>query len=835
MSFIWKRIQRSNKTGTKFTFRVNLQELIVVGTQDWHPEFLSISLMHRRRIVVSKQRQWEPSYSKDEQCVLVWPDQAPEILEFTATLYKRPNDQHWDNKNWTIALDAIDKKGKRKCLGADTLNINLFAYPSYCRQGHMRLKFRPLVPQLQCATLMLVISSQKVEEGQEASSGASAAVEPKVPAAGEGEDLKAEIVTATVVTESVDGHGGEKDTGHVSMELSSSTTDSRPTWRAPAQSTPVDAIDPHAVSTEMFFKVDGGCRPVHVPSPVKATNQPSARQSFERSSTRASSRAPSLPPPAKEGLETVLQWAQRITRHYPGVNLSDFTKSWRSGQALCAIIHAHRSDLLPYEELSFNDTLLNYKENIQHALVAANVLGVSDIPDESYFLTPDSVTIRHFVEKLRHIFEGGSDEPQPAAGSDYRLSQMFPISDSEKKVLDELKLMQEIIMRKDSFPDMDQKTYFSDYPSTSNANDAYNHTGGLQNGHHGESGSSLASSSVRARAASPSRKEELRMKARQMLNNPSSALGTHPRDANPELHERAKAIISNAIQSTGNLMVRKNGALRHGSSSRSLTSEGSSADLRVVGTVPMGLTFRSFRQQDPSPVLHRKDYGSPHVSAMSLSSAQAMVISTSDLGESSPPLQNSAEMSTPTRAKLKSKWELDVADPVRTAKEMAAINEEMRILDAQADQVRQKMQEPEMGDEEECQLMETLQFCHIEKDRLVGRQEYYNNIENIRLAEAECSELQQLINDDSMMNGEMASDLVQRLLLAMDRRKELTMKVVDAEEQIEERAEMLRGDATRNSSTLIRHQTPGSASSQRGTPQYKSMRERASQWFTSKD
>jgi hypothetical protein len=49
---------------------------------------------------------------------------------------------------------------------------------------------------------------------------------------------------------------------------------------------------------------------------------------------------------ALTGKAALLAWAQRAVEGYPDVVVRDFSASWRSGLAFCAILNRYKPDLL---------------------------------------------------------------------------------------------------------------------------------------------------------------------------------------------------------------------------------------------------------------------------------------------------------------------------------------------------------------------------------------------------------------------------------------------------------------------------------------------------------
>ncbi|XP_004438868.1 PREDICTED: protein-methionine sulfoxide oxidase MICAL3 isoform X15 [Ceratotherium simum simum] len=101
----------------------------------------------------------------------------------------------------------------------------------------------------------------------------------------------------------------------------------------------------------------------------------------------------------------LLGWCQRQTDGYPGVNVTDLTMSWKSGLALCAIIHRYRPDLIDFDSLDEQ----NVEKNNQLAFdIAEKELGISPIMTGKEMASvgePDKLSMVMYLTQFYEMFK----------------------------------------------------------------------------------------------------------------------------------------------------------------------------------------------------------------------------------------------------------------------------------------------------------------------------------------------------------------------------------------------------------------------------------------------
>ncbi|XP_024414515.2 F-actin-monooxygenase MICAL2 isoform X8 [Desmodus rotundus] len=126
----------------------------------------------------------------------------------------------------------------------------------------------------------------------------------------------------------------------------------------------------------------------------------------------------------------LLNWCQQQTEGYQHVHVTDLTTSWRSGLALCAIIHRFRPELINFDSLNEDDTV----ENNQLAFdVAEREFGIPPVTTGKEMASvqePDKLSMVMYLSKFYELFRGTPLRPVDSWGKNYGENADFGVAKS---------------------------------------------------------------------------------------------------------------------------------------------------------------------------------------------------------------------------------------------------------------------------------------------------------------------------------------------------------------------------------------------------------------------
>ncbi|XP_034501935.1 F-actin-monooxygenase MICAL3 isoform X4 [Ailuropoda melanoleuca] len=150
----------------------------------------------------------------------------------------------------------------------------------------------------------------------------------------------------------------------------------------------------------------------------------------------------------------LLGWCQRQTDGYAGVHVTDLTMSWKSGLALCAIIHRYRPDLIDFESLDEQ----NVEKNNQLAFdIAEKELGISPIMTGKEMASvgePDKLSMVMYLTQFYEMFK---DSLPSSDALDLNAEEKAVLIASTKSPISFLSKLGQTISRKRSPKDKKEK------------------------------------------------------------------------------------------------------------------------------------------------------------------------------------------------------------------------------------------------------------------------------------------------------------------------------------------------------------------------------------------
>ncbi|XP_072222358.1 F-actin-monooxygenase mical1 [Leuresthes tenuis] len=111
------------------------------------------------------------------------------------------------------------------------------------------------------------------------------------------------------------------------------------------------------------------------------------------------------------GFEELLKWCQKHTKDYENVNVKDFTQSWRSGLALCALIHHFRPHLIDMSSLDESDSVHNSQLAFS---ILEKELGIPPVMCPSDFTKSvqiDKLSMVFYLTQIQNAFTVPPKEP----------------------------------------------------------------------------------------------------------------------------------------------------------------------------------------------------------------------------------------------------------------------------------------------------------------------------------------------------------------------------------------------------------------------------------------
>uniref|UniRef100_A0A131YJT1 Ca2+ binding actin bundling protein n=1 Tax=Rhipicephalus appendiculatus TaxID=34631 RepID=A0A131YJT1_RHIAP len=379
MSSVWKRLQRVNKHAAKFQLVASYRELMVTGSKKWQPHKLLVIWTRRGRRVASQARSWEPTIRDPYRGRVVWP--VPENVEVSVTLFRDPNSNVFEDKDWSFVVEDISAQGKRRHIAVGVVNVAKFARPEPT-QTEVVLHMRPLTPKCTEAQLLLTLSCSFLREGKATD-----------------EDMQSIASLLSAAPLAAPDYANLEDfeeeaSPQASAQLSRLAADCSSLLSA-GDSSPTPS--PVITDNDLDLSLRSPSAAVMVVQPPPPPPEPP--ETDKNLSEQAEAMAESREAPSEPG-EDLLTWSQRMTDGYEGVKVTNLTTSWRNGMAFCALIHRYHPELIDMDSLSPHDIGGNCKK----AFEAAASLGVSRLldPADMVLLTvPDKLVVATYLHQLR--------------------------------------------------------------------------------------------------------------------------------------------------------------------------------------------------------------------------------------------------------------------------------------------------------------------------------------------------------------------------------------------------------------------------------------------------
>ncbi|XP_057634550.1 F-actin-monooxygenase MICAL2 isoform X2 [Chionomys nivalis] len=126
----------------------------------------------------------------------------------------------------------------------------------------------------------------------------------------------------------------------------------------------------------------------------------------------------------------LLTWCQQQTEGYQRVRVTDLTTSWRSGLALCAIIHRFRPELINFDSLNEDDAVENNQLAFDVAKREFGILPMTTGKEMASTEEPDKLSMVMYLSKFYELFRGTPLRPMDSWRKNYKENTDFDLGKS---------------------------------------------------------------------------------------------------------------------------------------------------------------------------------------------------------------------------------------------------------------------------------------------------------------------------------------------------------------------------------------------------------------------
>ncbi|KAM6399031.1 F-actin-monooxygenase MICAL1 [Rhynochetos jubatus] len=110
-----------------------------------------------------------------------------------------------------------------------------------------------------------------------------------------------------------------------------------------------------------------------------------------------------------DAYEELLSWCQASTAGYRGVAVTDFTTSWTSGLALCALVHRFRPDLVDFDSVNPQDPVRTHQKMLDTAEQELGIQPVLSSAEMATMAEPDRLGLITYLSQFYEAFKASPE------------------------------------------------------------------------------------------------------------------------------------------------------------------------------------------------------------------------------------------------------------------------------------------------------------------------------------------------------------------------------------------------------------------------------------------